>query len=60
MVIDDEQQEILAMLERAWAHAARRLQEQGIAPEMADPSYVRLLLVEAGGTMGGTFFSDPF
>ena len=60
MVIDDEQQKILAMLESAWAHAACWLQEQGVAPETADPSYVRLLLEEAGGTMGGTFFSDPF
>lgn len=58
--MDDEQQIILAMLESAWAHAARRLQDQGVAPEMADPSYVRLLLEEAGGTMDGNFFTSPF
>lgn len=58
--MDDEQQETLVMLESVWAHAARRLQEQDIAPEAADPSYVRLLLEEAGGTMDGNFFTGAF
>lgn len=55
--MDDEQQEILAQLERARTHAAHRLHKQGFAPETADLYYVRLLPEEAGGKMDGNLLT---